>query len=105
MPGGNRTTQHHCPQCFAIAKPRCFERGHLVCCSIHNVYHSPYSDCVQCEGAAKRAEREARKEKRGESSGSGSGGKSRKKNNKANNNGEEDEAGPANGKKAGKKKA
>ncbi|KAL2018500.1 hypothetical protein VTK56DRAFT_785 [Thermocarpiscus australiensis] len=70
-----RTTQHHCPQCFAIAKPRCFERGHMVRCSVHGVYHSPYSECVRCEAAARRSEAAARKEG---SSGDGKRGKDSK---------------------------
>ncbi|KAK3988204.1 hypothetical protein QBC44DRAFT_309586 [Cladorrhinum sp. PSN332] len=73
MPAGKRTTQHHCPQCFAIAKPRCFSRGHLVKCEVHNVCHSPYSECVQCKDAEKRAEREARAEKEAAAGGGGGG--------------------------------
>ncbi|KAL2262556.1 hypothetical protein VTK26DRAFT_983 [Humicola hyalothermophila] len=59
----HRATQHHCPQCFHIAKPRCYRLGHLIFCKTHNVYHSPYYQCVQCAGAARRAEKEARKDK------------------------------------------
>ncbi|KAK4130648.1 hypothetical protein BT67DRAFT_445459 [Trichocladium antarcticum] len=96
----HRTTQHHCPQCFNIAKPRCFERGHLVCCPVHNAYRSPYSACVQCEGAARRAERIARKEKEA----GGCGGSSCKKKKKRKRSGSEEAsaaAGLASGAEAG----
>ncbi|KAK4191923.1 hypothetical protein QBC35DRAFT_447715 [Podospora australis] len=58
------TTQHHCPVCGHVAKPRCYARNHLVRCDIHDVHHSVRSECARCKDEAKREEKKEREERK-----------------------------------------
>jgi len=48
------------PVCKVVAKPRCYQKGHLVRCNTHDVYHNGRSECVQCKDQRLREEREER---------------------------------------------
>ena len=99
---GAKRTQHHCtysllsyhepatldrtrilttysgPVCKVVAKPRCFTKGHLVHCTVHDVYHNPRSECAQCKGEEQRAERPTAQKSKSKAKGK-SKGKSRGK--------------------------
>lgn len=48
------TLVHTSPSCRAIAKPRCYTKGHLVLCEKHGNYYNPYFACVRCKGEERR---------------------------------------------------
>jgi hypothetical protein len=55
------TSHPSSPQCKAIAKPLCVEKGHMVECKIHGVSNAAYGVCHKCKAEVLRDENEKTK--------------------------------------------
>ncbi|KAL2169204.1 hypothetical protein VTG60DRAFT_6368 [Thermothelomyces hinnuleus] len=56
-------TRHHCPQCRAIANPRCVSQQHFLACMVHLKLYPRLSHCVQCINQLRRREQEEREQR------------------------------------------